>query len=412
MKRGFVFLTVLMVAATLLAGCTSIGSPSAITDKTSTGLVQAPDTTIEALSSKPSTGTIRVLVTDAPGLTLNSVVVHFSEVLVHQASDDSGSDGNWTELELISDAISDEDGDKTIDLAKLTDGATMTLAETEIELTESVKFTQIRVIMDEGKGATVDYTYGEDVFNGIPAKLPSGKLKFVRPFTVVPGEVTVITLDFILEDSVVFAGANPTDPTKVIIKPVVKLSVESEDQEPSEGIGPGTLPEWHEAAQVQLGWIFDDPTNPGDSLPLPGWDKAIDDIPVWSYDAARTVDFGDEHPAQWYIRIPNQINDNPSKKFWISWVYEFDTLLEGDRSATNIDWYPDEGHENDQYEEEWFDSDGNPTTEYLEAVYARVTHSLDLLPNPEYEDVWLGLYGESANVLEVYVKTLCVVETE
>ncbi|MHA2334655.1 MAG: hypothetical protein ACXAEU_21690, partial [Candidatus Hodarchaeales archaeon] len=41
----------------------------------------------------------------------------------------------------------------------------------------------------------------------------------------------------------------------------------------AEEIGPGTLPDWHTDAQVQLGWIFEDPINPQDSSPLTGWDK-------------------------------------------------------------------------------------------------------------------------------------------
>jgi hypothetical protein len=170
-------------------------------------------------------------------------------------------------------------------------------------------------------------------------------------------------------------------------------------------IGPGALPDWHAEAQVQLGWVFNDPTNPQNSTPIPGWDKAIGDIPVWSYDPDRMA-FG--HPGQWYIRIPNLINDNPVKNFWISWVYEFDPYLPGNRSATNIDWFPDLGNANYQYIEEWFDSSGNLTTDYLQAAYARVTLSLDLYPNPQYEDVWLGIYGGSKNAVEVYIKTLCV----
>lgn len=171
-----------------------------------------------------------------------------------------------------------------------------------------------------------------------------------------------------------------------------------------DSIGPGALPDWHEDAQVQLGWIFDDPTNPQDTDPLPGWNTSIGYIPVWDYDPNRIVW---DQPGQWYIRIPNLINDRPVKNFWICWVYDFDTYLNGTRSATNIDWYPDEGSDNPQYIEEWFDSEGMPTEDYLEAAYARVTFSLDLYPNPEYEDVWLGTYGEVALVREVYIMTLC-----
>lgn len=170
-------------------------------------------------------------------------------------------------------------------------------------------------------------------------------------------------------------------------------------------IGPGALPGWHANSQVQLGWNFYDPTNPQNSSPLPGWDKAIGDIPVWNYQADRIVW---EQPGQWYIRIPNLINDNPIKHFWISWVYFFDPYTQGPRAFTNIDWNPGTGYGNYQQIEEWFDESGNPTTNHMVARYARITISLNLYPNPQYEDIWLGTKGVSMEALEVYVKTLCI----
>ncbi|MFX0005784.1 MAG: hypothetical protein ACFFAV_03535 [Candidatus Hermodarchaeota archaeon] len=174
-------------------------------------------------------------------------------------------------------------------------------------------------------------------------------------------------------------------------------------------IGPGTLPDWHLDAQVQLGWIFDDPTNPQDTDLLPEWSQSIGDIPEWSYDANREYNGA---PAQWYIRIPNLINNQTSKKVWISWVYEYDSSIAETQYATNIEWYPNTGMDNPMGMDELFDSEGNPTTDTSEAVYGRVTGALDLYPNPEYEDVWLGLLGENKNVLEVYIKTLCIEEIE
>ncbi len=169
-------------------------------------------------------------------------------------------------------------------------------------------------------------------------------------------------------------------------------------------VGPGTLPDWHANSQVQLGWNFYDPTNPQDSSPLPKWCKAIGDIPVWDYEAERIVW---EQPGQWYIRIPNLVNQNPVKHFWISWVYEFDPDTPGPRCFTNIDWFPDSGYGNYGLIEEWFDRGGNPTTNHFDAAYARITLNVDLYPNPNFEDIWLGTAG-SMMVLEVYVKTLCV----
>ena len=142
---------------------------------------------------------------------------------------------------------------------------------------------------------------------------------------------------------------------------------------------------------------------------MPGWDKAIGETPTWSYDPERVVF---DRPAQWYIRIPNVINDHPSKKVWISWVFEYDNSLEGEQSPIGINWDPNTGMENPQSMEEWFDSEGILTTESSEAVYGRITASLDLFPNPEYEDIWLGVNGESQRILEVYLKTICIEEIE
>jgi hypothetical protein len=53
--------------------------------------------------------------------------------------------------------------------------------------------------------------------------LPSGELKFVRPFEVKAGETTIITIDFDIsaDKSVVFAGG------KWLFKPTIKLDITS-----------------------------------------------------------------------------------------------------------------------------------------------------------------------------------------
>jgi len=52
------------------------------------------------------------------------------------------------------------------------------------------------------------------------ATLPSGELKFVRPFKVLEGQTTILTLDFDGDKSVIVTGAS-----KVIFKPAVTLNV-------------------------------------------------------------------------------------------------------------------------------------------------------------------------------------------
>ena len=201
MKKWFVLLTVMAIAALLLAGCGSTGPSS-------------------------STGTLTVLVTDAPSYTVNSVVVHFSEVWVHKAAEGEDGDGKWIQLNITGGML----GEGSFDLAKLEEeGETEELAAAELV---AGKYTQLRVVMDEDLGVQVDYDENEG--DPVNAKLPSGTLKFVRPFMVEADGSTEIVLDFDLQKSVVFTGnfgkePNPNKPDKpnVIVKPVVKLQVTS-----------------------------------------------------------------------------------------------------------------------------------------------------------------------------------------
>jgi len=226
MKRGFVFLMVLAVADILLAGCAIPGASSSI-----------PGPTAQPPSPGPSTGTIKVLVTDAPGYSVTSVKIWFSEVWLHKA-DGQGGAGGWIPLEIIDDTDVTFDTDRMIDLAEL-DGAddAVLLAETQIEEGMEGWYNQILVIMNEDLGVKVDYTDpDENTHTDVAAKLPSGNLRFVRPFEVVADGDTEILLDFDLEKSVVFTGVTVdnednentelTD-VKVIVKPVVKLQITS-----------------------------------------------------------------------------------------------------------------------------------------------------------------------------------------
>ena len=213
MKRGLLFLTVLAVAATLLAGCALPGAPT-------------PGPSTQTASSGPSTGTLTVFVTDAPSYTVTSVVVHFSEVWVHKASEGEDGEGEWIQLNITGGML--ENG--SFDLAELRDeGETAELAAAELV---AGKYTQLRVIMDEVAGVQVGYDENPNQ-EPVNAKLPSGKLKFVRPFTVEQDGSTEIILDFDLQKSVVFTGASQSEDVKIIVKPVVKLSV-SEKGKPAE----------------------------------------------------------------------------------------------------------------------------------------------------------------------------------
>jgi hypothetical protein len=264
MKKIFIFITVLSITTMLLAGCTTSESaptpdqPAPIItpapgqetsdstpapDQTTPGPGQTPTPTTPPPSSVPSTGTLTVLVTDAPSYVVNNVTVHFSGVEVHRAADGSGGDVGWISLNLYEPDDLTFDTTQTVNLNPQM--GYVKLAQGQVP---AGKYTQIRVYMEsepetegEETGTWVAYTDPADPENEkrVEAKLASETLKFIRPFEVLPaaddgedeGAKTDIELDFDLQKSVVFTGATQSEDPKVIVKPVVKLTVTMGDGE-------------------------------------------------------------------------------------------------------------------------------------------------------------------------------------
>ena len=84
----------------------------------------------------------------------------------------------------------------------------LTVGEVEVG-----RYTQIRMTIE-----TVEVTIGD----GEPreATVPSGELRFTRPFDVMEDETTVLLLDFDADRMVTVSGSG-----KVIVKPVVTLAI-------------------------------------------------------------------------------------------------------------------------------------------------------------------------------------------
>lgn len=217
MKRVFVFLMVLAVSVMLLAGCAIPGASSPTLGPT-------------AQPSGPGIGTIQVRVTDAlPEYIIEAVNVSFSKVEVHRAADESDGDGGWVTLNITGGTFGN---DGSFDLKELGDAGKVELLAEDGVL--AGWYNQIRVTVSH---VDVTYTELENQDDGEPesitvqAKLPSDKLKFVRPFRVIDGGTTTIDLDFDLYKSVVFTGATKynedteQNEVKVIVKPVVKLAI-------------------------------------------------------------------------------------------------------------------------------------------------------------------------------------------
>jgi hypothetical protein len=243
MKRILVSLTALVLIAMLFAGCAQPGAPSTIPDQTTPeteatpssttpGDTPAPGPTEQPASQEAATGTLTVLVTDAPSYEVVNVVVNFLKVEIHKSADGEEGEGEWVEIPLA-----DPDSQTFDNSLQITLSPTMgnvTLAQGQVEVGNH--YTQIRVYMDdsEGKGATVTYIPDpEDLDENeepktitVEAKLPSETLKFVNAFEVTEDGETQLLLDFDLQESVVFTGATQSEDTKVIVKPVIKLSIE------------------------------------------------------------------------------------------------------------------------------------------------------------------------------------------
>ena len=174
-------------------------------------------------------GTLKVYVTDAPPREeVTSIMVTVSEIQVHKAvaeqekdQQQSGTDdqtqeqeqqqtqlgeGEWLTIELSDNVI-------TFDLLEIK-GVERFVGTSEVE---EGKYTQVRLVIDKvqvklGRGDLQDAT------------LPSNELKIVHPFDVIEGETTVLVIDFEADKMVTVTGAN-----KIIVKPVIKLTVRQEE---------------------------------------------------------------------------------------------------------------------------------------------------------------------------------------
>jgi len=159
-----------------------------------------PTSTIATTSAKP--GKVEVMVTDAPAnKEVTGVLVTVTSVEIHKAGAAENDESGWMPLGLS--------GEATFDLLKVKNLESL-LATGELA---PAKYTQIRMEVSE---VNVSFDGGETE----TAKLPSGKLKFIQPFTVSSGQTTVLLFDFDAAQCV-----NITGNGQVMFKPVIKLSV-------------------------------------------------------------------------------------------------------------------------------------------------------------------------------------------
>ncbi len=163
----------------------------------------------EAVQAK---GTLQIMVTDAPPeeevtsimVTVESVEVHKAAAEQEQeqsANNSTDEDAGWLPLDILA-------GNETFDLLQI-QGIEEVLAVTELE---PGKYTQIRMTI-----SNVQVKLGDGDLQDVI--LPSGKLKFIRPFDIVENQTTALLFDFDAESSVNVAGSG-----QIMFKPVVRLS--------------------------------------------------------------------------------------------------------------------------------------------------------------------------------------------
>jgi hypothetical protein len=159
------------------------------------------------------TGKVKVTLQDAP-FGAEKVEVTISEVAVHfvpkgkdaKAGDEAAADTGDDPAKAGWRAVLSKE--TTFDLLKLKDNPT-TLGE--LDLAEG-KITQIRLYLAEGKAPTITVAGKTSEM-----KVPSGKVKIVGNFDVVPGSETPIKLDFDVEASLKQKGGGYS------MRPTVKL---------------------------------------------------------------------------------------------------------------------------------------------------------------------------------------------
>jgi hypothetical protein len=163
-------------------------------------------------------GTLKIYLTDAPGdfLQLNIII---SRIEGH--IENEGEEGYWEVLKEWPDGLA-------IDLLTL-QGVSLLLGSSELEPNH---YTQIRVFLKEAAELVLEGPEGEPPVTEI-LKIPSSEntgIKLNRPFDIVEGGITKLTLDFDAEKSIIKTGNG-----KYKMKPVIHLI--------SETYSPEELPE-------------------------------------------------------------------------------------------------------------------------------------------------------------------------
>lgn len=207
MKKYFKLILLLGISLIFLSGCVSeLVVPENDVNSPATEGGSTDENPVEGLGT--GKGTLKIYLTDAPGDYLE-VNVMISKIEGHIAVEDE--EGYWEKLKEWS-------GGLQVDLIKLED-VSILLASLELEAN---KYTQLRLFLMGGENDA--WVVLKDLGLTEPLEIPSvyqTGIKLNRPFEIVAGSITKLTIDFDAEKSVIKTGNG-----KYKMKPVISMTSE------------------------------------------------------------------------------------------------------------------------------------------------------------------------------------------
>ena len=223
MKKYLKFVLLLGIILVFLTGCISeLVVPENNVNSPSTEGSSAYENPADGLGT--GKGTLKIYLTDAPG-DYKEVNINISRIEGHIAVEDE--EGYWEILKEWPDGME-------VDLIKLED-VSILLASLELEPNN---YTQLRIFLNGDASLVLE---GEEGLDGPtvtePLEIPSSAntgIKLNRPFEIVAGSITELTIDFDAEKSVVETGNG-----KYKLKPVIHVTSKtySEGEELPDGLG-------------------------------------------------------------------------------------------------------------------------------------------------------------------------------
>ena len=145
-------------------------------------------------------GRLKMYLIDSPAA-LDSVIICVTRVEVHKAGSDSTS--GWFVI---------NDSTRYFDLLQLTNGASAILGDTSLP---AGQYTQIRLFIGDGS-YVIDQGIKHDL--EVPSGSQSG-LKLIHQFTIEPGKLYELLLDFNVEKSIIITGNG-----QYKLKPTIKVT--------------------------------------------------------------------------------------------------------------------------------------------------------------------------------------------